>query len=78
MKVYRTNRIEERLMREMILEGTIIVETSGKKAGQVNGLAVIDLGDYSFGKPSRITARTYAGRRGCEHRERDEDERQDP
>ncbi len=69
-RIYRTNRIEERL-REMILEGTLIVETEGEKAGQVNGLAVIDLGDYSFGKPSRITAKTYAGKAGVVNIERE-------
>ncbi len=69
-KVYRTNRIEERL-REMILEGTIIVETAGEKVGQINGLAVLDLGDYSFGKPSRITARTYTGKAGVVNIERE-------
>ena len=69
-RVYRTNRIEERL-REMILEGTLIVETGGEKVGQVNGLAVLDLGDYSFGKPSRITAKTYAGKAGVVNIERE-------
>jgi lon-related putative ATP-dependent protease len=69
-KVLRTNRIEERL-REMILEGTIIVDTSGEKVGQINGLAILDLGDYSFGKPSRITARTYAGKAGVVNIERE-------
>ncbi len=69
-RIYRTNRIEERL-REMILEGTLIVDTDGKKVGQVNGLAVIDLGDYSFGKPSRITAKTYAGKAGIVNIERE-------
>lgn len=69
-KIYRTNRIEERL-REMILEGTIIVDTTGAKIGQVNGLAVIDLGDYSFGKPSRITAKTYVGKAGVVNIERE-------
>ena len=69
-RVYRTNRIEERL-REMILEGTLIVETEGEKVGQVNGLAVLDLGDYSFGKPSRITAKTYAGKAGVVNIERE-------
>lgn len=69
-RVFRTNRIEERL-REMILEGTIIVETSGEKMGQINGLAVLDLGDYRFGKPSRITARTYAGKAGVVNIERE-------
>ncbi len=69
-RVYRTNRIEERL-REMILEGTLIVDTEGEKTGQVNGLAVLDLGDYSFGKPSRITAKTYAGKAGVVNIERE-------
>ncbi|MEW6162641.1 MAG: ATP-binding protein [Nitrospirota bacterium] len=69
-RIYRTNRIEERL-REMILEGTLIVDTEGEKLGQVNGLAVVDLGDYSFGKPSRITARTYAGKAGVVNIERE-------
>lgn len=69
-KVFRTNRIEERL-REMILEGTIIVDTAGEKVGQINGLAVLDLGDYSFGKPSRITARTYTGKAGVVNIERE-------
>ncbi|HBG93338.1 MAG: ATP-dependent protease [Nitrospirae bacterium GWF2_44_13] len=69
-KVYRNNRIEER-MREMIAEGTLIVDTSGEKAGQVNGLAVLDLGDYSFGKPSRITAATYTGKAGVVNIERE-------
>jgi lon-related putative ATP-dependent protease len=69
-RIYRTNRIEERL-REMIIEGTIIVDTAGEKAGQINGLAVLDLGDYSFGKPSRITARTYTGKAGVVNIERE-------
>jgi lon-related putative ATP-dependent protease len=69
-KVYRTNRIEERLQ-EMIVEGTLIIDTSGAKVGQVNGLAVLDMGDYSFGKPSRITASTYAGKGGVINIERE-------
>ena len=69
-KVYRNNRIEER-MREMIAEGTLIVDTSGEKAGQVNGIAVLDLGDYSFGKPSRITAAAYTGKAGVVNIERE-------
>jgi lon-related putative ATP-dependent protease len=69
-KIFRVNRIEERI-REMILEDTLIVETAGEKVGQVNGLAVLDLGDYSFGKPSRITARTYTGKAGVVNIERE-------
>ena len=60
-KTYRSNRIEERI-REMIDRGTIMVDTEGAVVGQVNGLSVTMLGDYEFGRPSRITARSYVGR----------------
>ncbi len=60
-KIYRSNRIEERI-REMIDRGVIMVDTEGAVVGQVNGLSVSMLGDYEFGRPSRITARTYVGR----------------
>ncbi|MCX7913633.1 MAG: AAA family ATPase [Thermodesulfovibrionales bacterium] len=69
-KVYRSNKIEERI-REMMVEDTLIVDTEGSKVGQVNGLAVLDLGDYSFGKPSRITARTFTGKAGVVNIERE-------
>lgn len=69
-KVYRHGLIES-LSREMIAEGTVIVETAGVRVGQVNGLAVIDLGDYAFGKPSRITAAVYAGKGGVINIERE-------
>lgn len=69
-KMFRVNRVEERI-REMTLEDTIIVDTEGAKVGQVNGLAVLDFGDYSFGKPSRITAKTFAGKAGIVNIERE-------
>lgn len=69
-KIYRSNRIEERLA-ELMIEGTLIVDTEGGKTGQVNGLVVMDLGDYSFGKPSRITARAYTGKAGVVNIERE-------
>lgn len=69
-RVYRSASIEEKL-RELILEDVLIVETTGSKVGQINGLAVLDLGDYSFGKPSRITARTYLGKAGIVNIERE-------
>jgi predicted ATP-dependent protease len=62
-KVYRSNLIEEKLS-EMIERGTILVDTDGEKIGQVNGLAVLGLGDYMFGKPSRITASIGLGKEG--------------
>lgn len=69
-KAYRSNRIQEKII-EMITEGTLLVDTDGEKVGQVNGLAVLELGDYGFGKPSRITATTYLGRRGVVNIERE-------
>ena len=62
-RVYRLNMIEERI-REMIARGVILVDVEGSVAGQINGLAVLDFGDFSFGRPSRITARTFLGQRG--------------
>ncbi len=69
-RVFRHNKIEEKL-RELMLEDTLIVETDGEKVGQINGLAVMDMGDYSFGKPSRITAVVYSGKSGVVNIERE-------
>ncbi len=69
-KIYRSNKIEEKLQ-EAVKEGVILVDTEGAVVGQINGLAVIDLGDYSFGRPSRITAKTYAGKAGIVNIERE-------
>ena len=60
-KIHRADRIRERLY-EQIRRGTLMVATSGMAVGQVNGLAVAQLGGFSFGFPSRITARTRLGR----------------
>jgi len=62
-KIYRSNRIEK-IIQEMIEEETILIDTAGEVVGQVNGISVLQLGDYSFGKPSRITARTFVGSKG--------------
>jgi lon-related putative ATP-dependent protease len=62
-KVYRSNLIQQRV-NEMIDKGTIIIDTKSEKTGQVNGLAVIDLGDFAFGRPNRITASVSIGREG--------------
>ncbi len=69
-KVYRSNRIEERI-RQLIGEGQLLVDVQGTKVGQVNGLSVLQLEDYSFGHPSRITARTFVGSRGVVNIERE-------
>jgi len=62
-RVYRSNLIHQRI-NEMINRGMIIIDTEGEKMGQVNGLSVIDLGDFAFGKPTRITASASVGREG--------------
>ncbi|MCX7707415.1 MAG: Lon protease family protein, partial [Anaerolineae bacterium] len=69
-RVYRSNQYEERL-REAITDGIIMVDTTGATVGQVNGLSVISLGDYAFGRPSRITCRTFQGRAGVINIERE-------
>lgn len=69
-RIYRSNLIEERL-REMIADGTIMIDTTGAAVGQVNGLAVLELGDYAFGKPGRVTVRTHLGRAGVINIERE-------
>ncbi|MEK6742976.1 MAG: ATP-binding protein [Nitrospirota bacterium] len=69
-KIYRANLLEERIQ-ELLADGTIMVDVSGSVTGQVNGLSVYDLGDFSFGKPSRITARAYLGKAGVVDIERE-------
>jgi len=69
-KNFRLNLIEKRLQ-ELITEGTILVDVEGVAIGQVNGLAVYQMGDFSFGKPARITAKTFVGRGGIVNIERE-------
>ncbi len=66
----RANRLEEDMF-EQILDDTIFIATESSVIGQVNGLSVIDTGDYSFGLPGRITARTFMGDDGVIHIERE-------
>jgi len=69
-KRYRHNLPDERL-RELITRGIIMIDTDGAVVGQVNGLSVYSLGDITFGKPSRITCRTFLGRSGVINIERE-------
>ena len=55
----------------MFENGTLLIDLDGEKVGQINGLAVMGTGEYSFGKPSKITASTYRGRRGIINIERE-------
>ncbi len=56
---------------QMIEEGTLLIDTDGEKVGQINGLTVMTIGDYSFGKPVRITVNTYTGKQGIVNIERE-------
>jgi predicted ATP-dependent protease len=69
-KVERHNLIETRI-REMMEEGTLLVNLSGSHPGQVNGLSVLEIGGYAFGKPVRITASVGLGKAGLINIERE-------
>lgn len=56
---------------EMIKENTLLINTSGYEVGQLNGLTVMTIGDYSFGKPAKITVNTYTGKTGIVNIERE-------
>lgn len=62
-KRHRSN-LAEHWIQDEIKEGTLMVDLDGEIVGQVNGLSVHELGDYAFGRPTRITARTYVGTKG--------------
>ncbi len=68
----RSNLYEEHIQ-ELLTKDILKVETLGEATGQVNGLAVYDLGDYTFGKPSRITANIALGKDGVINIERESD-----
>jgi predicted ATP-dependent protease len=69
-KAQRSNLIEAKLQ-EMIQEDTLHIQTRGKVVGQLNGLTIYDLGDYTFGRPVRITATATPGKEGIVDIERE-------
>jgi predicted ATP-dependent protease len=69
-RLFRHNLIDERI-RDLINRGTIMIDAEGEVVGQVNGLSVYSLGDIAFGRPSRITAKTFLGRGGVINIERE-------
>lgn len=69
-KNYRSDKYDKKLL-ELLEDGTIMIDTDGKVVGQINGLSILDMGDYAFGKPSRITANTYIGESGIVNIERE-------
>ena len=69
-RMLRLNFIEEEI-RRLIAKGTLIVNIRGASVGQINGLAVLDVGGYSFGRPSRVTATVALGQAGVINIERE-------
>ena len=69
-RIYRSNLYEERI-REMIERDIVLIDTDNAVVGQANGLSVIDMGDYAFGRPSRITTSVSLGRGGVVDIERE-------
>ncbi|MDO9591864.1 MAG: ATP-binding protein [Erysipelotrichaceae bacterium] len=66
----RNNKIEEKVF-EMFESGDYLLDVSGEKIGEINGLAVTGSGQYQFGKPTKITVSTYRGRAGIINIERE-------
>ena len=69
-KIYRSRLVQDRIQ-ELMVRGVLLVETTGEAVGQVNGLSVISLGDYWFGRPGRITVSVGPGREGIVDIERE-------
>ncbi len=59
-RTHRLDRVRE-LTQEQIVQGTIAIATKGEAVGQINGLSVLQMGGFAFGRPSRITARVRMG-----------------
>jgi len=69
-KIQRVKKYDDRYS-EMIKDNTLLISTSGYEVGQINGLTIMSVGDYSFGKPSKITVNTFTGKSGIINIERE-------
>ena len=69
-RIERVKKYDEKYL-EMIKENTLLIDTSGFQVGQLNGLTVMTIGDYTFGKPAKITVNTYTGKTGIVNIERE-------
>ena len=69
-RIERVKKYDEKYL-EMIKDNTLLIDTSGYKVGQLNGLTVLTIGDYTFGKPAKITVNTYTGKSGIVNIERE-------
>ena len=71
-KIYRSNLIQQKIQ-EFIERGVFLIDTEGAQVGQINGLSVMETGDFAFGRPSRVTASVAVGREGIVDIERQAD-----
>jgi len=71
-RVERLSLVEDKIQ-ELIERGTLMIDTDGARVGQINGLSVYDMGDYAFGRPTRITAAVSTGKAGIVNIEREAD-----
>ena len=69
-KIQRVKKYDEKYS-EMIKDNTLLISTSGYEIGQINGLTIMSIGDYSFGKPAKITVNTFTGKSGIINIERE-------
>ena len=69
-QIERVKKYDEKYL-EMIKENTLLIDTSGYEVGQLNGLTVMTVGNYTFGKPAKITVNTYTGKNGIVNIERE-------
>ena len=69
-RVERIKKYDEKYL-EMIKENTLLINTKGSLVGELNGLTVMTIGDYTFGKPAKITVNTYTGKEGVVNIERE-------
>lgn len=69
-RIERVKKYDSRYM-EMIEQNTLLIDTKGAAKGQINGLTIMTIGDYTFGKPVKITANTYSGKTGVVNIERE-------
>ena len=69
-KKERVKKYDSKYM-EMIIDNSLLISTSGSKVGELNGLTVMTIGNYTFGKPAKITVNTYTGKNGIVNIERE-------
>lgn len=69
-RVERVKKYDERYL-EMIKQNSLLINTTGYEVGELNGLTVMTIGDYTFGKPAKITVNTYTGKNGIVNIERE-------